>query len=151
MTNYKAGDEVTVRGKIALDATDNGRVRVLFDTITWADGMAVRADMIATHTPKPPELKVGDVVGLAREAVEGVHMRAQIAADEPGADREILVAPPLARGRLDRASQRWLCHDTRPFHNPPLPFLWRQAESSVAPRKSNATAGSSGARHGPIR
>ena len=28
-------------------------------------------------------------------------MDAQIAADQPRADREILVAPPLARGRLD--------------------------------------------------
>ena len=64
MTNYKAGDEVTVRGKVAHDANDPWCVRVLFDTLSWADGMAVRADMIATHTPKPPELKVGDVVGL---------------------------------------------------------------------------------------
>ena len=64
MTNYKAGDEVTVRGKIAQGARDSGRIHVLFDTLPWADVLAVREDMIATHTPKPRELEVGDVVGL---------------------------------------------------------------------------------------
>lgn len=44
---------------------------------------------------------VGDVIGDAGEAVEGMHMHAQIAADQKGADREILVAPPFAGRRLD--------------------------------------------------
>jgi len=44
---------------------------------------------------------VGDVVGVAGEGVEGVHMRAQGAADQPGADREVFVAVVLARPGLD--------------------------------------------------
>ncbi len=64
MTNYKAGDEVTVRGKVALDANDPWCVRVLFDTLSGVYRLGVRADTIATHTPKPLELSIGDVVGL---------------------------------------------------------------------------------------
>jgi hypothetical protein len=45
---------------------------------------------------------VGDVVGVAGEGVEGVHVRAQAPRDQPGANREILVAAVLAGGRLDR-------------------------------------------------
>src|SRR4029077_2282493 len=47
---------------------------------------------------------VGDVVGVAGKPVEGVDMDAQVAADQPRADREILVAAPFARGRLDAGS-----------------------------------------------
>ncbi len=85
---------------------------------------------------------VGDIVGSAREAIEGMDMHAQIAANEERADGKILVALALARRRLDR--QR-LCHCTRPFHSPPRPRQCRHADAIVAPRYTEAAAGSNGA------
>ena len=46
---------------------------------------------------------VGDVVGVAREGVERVHVRAQTRRDQRRADREILVAAVLARPCLHRS------------------------------------------------
>jgi hypothetical protein len=63
-----------------------------------------------THAVEPAQFvlggergAVGDVVGVAREPVEGVDMRPQVAADQPRADREVLIATPLAGWRLDAA------------------------------------------------
>ena len=63
MTKYKKGDEVTVRARVqdtdylptvGLTFTDGGLTAALYLSET----------QIATHTPKPRELEVGDVVGL---------------------------------------------------------------------------------------
>ena len=44
---------------------------------------------------------VGDIIGVSRETVKGVHMHPQAASDQQGAHRKILTAAPLAGGRLD--------------------------------------------------
>ena len=49
---------------------------------------------------------VGDVVGVAGKPVEGMDMDAQVAADQPGADRKILVGAPFSRRRLDAVGPR---------------------------------------------
>ena len=63
---------------------------------------------------RPPAARgvVGDVVGAAGKAVEGVDVRAQIAADQKRADREILAAAPLPDGvsrpsRQEGMGYRW--------------------------------------------
>ena len=45
---------------------------------------------------------VGDIVGVAGEAVESVDMDPQILADQKRPDREILVAPAFARRGFER-------------------------------------------------
>ena len=49
---------------------------------------------------------VGDVVGVAGEGVVGMHMGAQIGADQRRADRKVLVAAILARPGFDILGQR---------------------------------------------
>ena len=69
---------------------------------------ARRALQYLGHAVEPAQLVfrhqlrvVGDIVGVAREAVERMHMRSQVAPDQPGADRKILAVPPLTGRCLD--------------------------------------------------
>ena len=55
--------------------------------------------------------EVRDIVGVAGERIEGVYVRAQVAADQQRADRKILVAAILAGPRLDR---RGIAHAPAP-------------------------------------
>ena len=77
-------------------------------------------------------LVVGDIVGRAREAVEGEDGRPQLGAHQPRGHREILVPMPLAGGEVGRA-----CHEspamawTRPFHRPPRPRQKSIADCTV--------------------
>jgi hypothetical protein len=48
------------------------------------------------------DVAVGDIIRVAGEAVEGVHMRAQARRDEGGTDGEVLVAAVLAGPGFDR-------------------------------------------------
>ncbi len=64
---------------------------------------------------------VGDVVALAREAIEGMHVRAQVGADQERADGKILVVAALARWRLQARAHAPPSAYTRPFHWPPRP------------------------------
>jgi hypothetical protein len=66
MVKYKAGDEVTVRAR-ARDVDHYPEVGLAFTNgktpeLTYA--LYLSETQITTHTPKPRELKVGDVVGL---------------------------------------------------------------------------------------
>ena len=62
MTEYKAGDEVTVRGWVKHDTDSSFSIDVRFDS--YETGLFLHEQEIVTHTPKPRELKVGDAVGL---------------------------------------------------------------------------------------
>ncbi len=81
---------------------------------------------------------VGDVVGLAGEAVEGVHMRAELAADEPGSRLE----NSRRRAPCPRASRDWRSAPTAP-RRPSLPFA-AQIGEDIADGKGP------GNRHGHI-
>ncbi len=107
--------------------------------------VARRAVEHRRHAVEPAELVrrrqvrvVGDVVGVAGKAVEGVHMRPQIAPDQQRPDREILAAAPFARGRLDdlavlrpRAAAAAIISDTR----------WPQTSSTASAMASRAGRG----------
>ncbi len=86
---------------------------------------------------------IGDVIGHAREAIEGENDAAMTRADEAGGDGEILVAMALARSNSARrahgapAPGAW----ARPFHIPPRPLPCCQAESMVKSRYIMAIAG----------
>ena len=61
MTEYKTGDEVTVRGWVIKDSIDDPKcVDVGFNSLVA--GLRIHYSEIATHTPKPYEPKVGDMV-----------------------------------------------------------------------------------------
>ena len=75
---------------------------------------------------------VGDIVGRAREPVEGQDRRAQLGAHEPRGHRKILVPVSLAGGEVGRAghaspAMAW----TRPFHMPPRPRQKSIADCTV--------------------
>ena len=75
---------------------------------------------------------VGDIVGIAGELVESMHMWAQGRADQDGAYRKILLRASLARpglhvrGRVDHPLY------LRCFHMTPLPRIWSAADPTVA-------------------
>ena len=67
MTKYKAGDEVTLSAKITTPEAAGFEGMMAIRLKSWGPDSAcvwIRVDDITTHTPKPRELKVGDVVGL---------------------------------------------------------------------------------------
>ncbi len=79
---------------------------------------------------------VGDVVGIAGEGVECVHVGAQPRRDQPGADREIFGVAVLAGPGLDRGRcgiRKGHCQEyIRRFHITPRPRMWSAAEPTVA-------------------
>ena len=116
MTEYKTGDEVTVRGWVIKDSIDDPKcVDVGFNSLVA--GLRIHYSEIATHTPKPRELKVGDIVDIAWSAEGGrwtilaIHKdRAWLLSDFAGAHCTAILADlklaykENARPRAGRAS-----------------------------------------------
>ena len=79
MTKYEVGDEVTLKGRISghrdragglhIELCVGGDPKVILPAHIWAF-----PDAFLTHTPKPRELKVGDMVRRVNFAVGGYEL-----------------------------------------------------------------------------